>query len=63
MSLTHKTAELRRLVEEMVYQSRKVDDQTANGPHVDVSCQELRLLEHLQVRARLRRLTPLVSPL
>src|SRR5262245_49224816 len=46
-ALDRKTNELRRLVEDMLYQFRLVDDNTANGPHVDLSCQELRLVEHL----------------
>jgi DNA-binding MarR family transcriptional regulator len=45
--LDRKTNELRSLVEDMLFQFRKVDDQTANGPHVDLSVQELRLVEHL----------------
>src|SRR6516164_1357567 len=46
-SLDRMTTELRRLVEDMLYQFRKFDDTTANGPHVDLSCQELRLVEYL----------------
>jgi DNA-binding MarR family transcriptional regulator len=45
--LERKTNELRSLVEDMLFQFRKVDDKTANGPHVDLSGQELRLVEHL----------------
>lgn len=39
--------ELRRLVEEMLQQFRRLDAATANGPHVDLSQQELRLVELL----------------
>jgi DNA-binding MarR family transcriptional regulator len=45
--LDRKTAELRRLVEDMLYQFRKFDDKTANRPHVDLSCRELCLVEYL----------------
>src|SRR5436305_10493000 len=46
-ALEQRTNELRRLVQDMLYQFRQVDDTTANGPHVDLSGQELRLVEHL----------------
>jgi len=46
-ALDRKTTELRALVQDMLHQFRKVDAQTANGPHVDLSGQELRLVQYL----------------
>ena len=45
--LDRKTADLRDIVEDILYQFRLLDANTANGPHVDLTCQELRLVEHL----------------
>jgi|SRR5579884_1491706 len=45
--LDRKTTELRRLVDDMLYQFRKFDDKTANRPHVDLSAQEVCLVEYL----------------
>ncbi len=42
-----KVADLRALIEEILQQSRRLDAEYANGPHVDLSEQELRLVEHL----------------
>lgn len=45
--LTQRAHDLRDVVEEILDQYRTVDEASANGPHADLSCQELRLVEHL----------------
>lgn len=46
-SLDRQLVELRGLVEDLLLQFRLLDVATANGPHVDLSQQELRLVEFL----------------
>jgi len=46
-ALDRQLQELRGLVEDMLQQFRLLDAATANGPHVDLSQQELRLVEYL----------------
>jgi DNA-binding MarR family transcriptional regulator len=45
--LDQKAADLRREVDDIVHQFDVLDNLAANGPHVDLSCQELRLVEFL----------------
>jgi len=45
--LDRKAKDLRDVVQDIMYQFRVVDGACANGPHADLSTQELRLLEHL----------------
>lgn len=45
--LERQLQELRGLVEDVLQQFRVLDEATANGPHVDLSLQELRLIEYL----------------
>jgi len=47
MTLDHNATDLRGLVEDILFQFRKLDSATVNGPHAELSCQELRLVEHL----------------
>jgi DNA-binding MarR family transcriptional regulator len=46
-ALDRKASELRLVVEEMVSQVRLVNAIAANGPHAELSMQELMLVEHL----------------
>lgn len=46
-SIDRQVQELRGLVEDMLQQFRVVDEATANGPHIELSMQELRLVEYL----------------
>ncbi len=46
-NLEHKAADLRRVVDDIVHQFEVLDNLAANGPHVELSCQELRLVEFL----------------
>src|SRR5689334_8518600 len=46
-SLDRKADELRLLVGNIVEQFRLLDAVAAEGPHVELSCQELTLVEHL----------------
>jgi DNA-binding MarR family transcriptional regulator len=46
-SLDRKATELRHVVEDIVYQVRIVNAAAANGPHAELSAQELALVEHL----------------
>jgi DNA-binding MarR family transcriptional regulator len=46
-TLDRNAEELRAVVEDILYQFRLLDTATANGPHVELSCQELRVVEHL----------------
>jgi DNA-binding MarR family transcriptional regulator len=45
--LDRKAKDLRDVVQEIMFQFRVVDGACANGPHADLSTQELRLLEYL----------------
>ena len=45
--LDRKVADLRDLVAETVRQHQVVDEAVANGPHIDLTCPELRLAEYL----------------
>ena len=53
-------AELRTLVEEFLHRFREVDTAAANGPHADLSLQEVRVVEHLGDR-RLARMAELAG--
>ncbi|MFO0970677.1 MAG: MarR family transcriptional regulator [Gemmataceae bacterium] len=46
-SIDRQLQELRTLVEDMLQQFRLLDAATVNGPHVDLSLQELRVVEFL----------------
>ena len=46
-TLDERTAELRQTVEVVLHQFRKLDHTTINGPHLDLSTQELRVVEYL----------------
>ena len=46
-ALDQNAEDLRAVVEDILYQFRLLDTATANGPHVELSCQELRVVEHL----------------
>jgi MarR family 2-MHQ and catechol resistance regulon transcriptional repressor len=46
-SLDRKATELRHVVEDIVQQVRVVNAAAANGPHADLSAQELTMVEHL----------------
>jgi len=45
--LDRKATELRDVVEDILHQFQIVDAAVADGPHVDLSCKELRVVEHL----------------
>jgi MarR family 2-MHQ and catechol resistance regulon transcriptional repressor len=45
--LDRKAADLRDLVQEIVRQVKIVDEAICHGPHMELSCQELRLVEYL----------------
>jgi DNA-binding MarR family transcriptional regulator len=45
--LSHRVAELSGLVQDITQQFQMLDAATANGPHADLSVQELRLVEFL----------------
>jgi MarR family 2-MHQ and catechol resistance regulon transcriptional repressor len=47
MTLDRNATDLRALVEEILFQFRKLDTGIANGPHAYLSCQELRVVEYL----------------
>src|SRR5262245_56043624 len=46
-SLNRRAQDLRDLVAEILSQFRLVDEASANGPHVELSIQDLRVVEHL----------------
>lgn len=46
-ALERKATELHGLVQDMLYQFRLVEAASANGPHADLSMQELRVVEYL----------------
>jgi DNA-binding MarR family transcriptional regulator len=46
-TLDRRAVELRNVVQEILNQFQFVNAEVANGPHVDLSCQELRLVEHI----------------
>ena len=46
-SLDRNATELRRLVQDFLHRFREVDANAANGPHADLSMQELRVVERL----------------
>src|SRR5437870_4110431 len=52
-NLDRNAEDLRAIVEDILYQFRLLDTATANGPHVELSCQELRMVEHLGDRGPL----------
>lgn len=45
--LETRAAELRAVIQDVVHQFRVVDSVAINGPHSDLTLQELRLLEHI----------------
>jgi DNA-binding MarR family transcriptional regulator len=47
MTLDQRVMDLRDLVEDILYQFRKFDAATADGPHVELNCKELWLVEFL----------------
>lgn len=46
-TLHRKVMDLRETVEQILYQFRLMDTISTNGPHVHLSCQEIRLVEFL----------------
>ena len=46
-TLDRNAHELRTLVEDILHQFRVLDTAAAHGPHIDLSCQELRVVERL----------------
>jgi DNA-binding MarR family transcriptional regulator len=46
-SLDRRASELRQVVDDIIHQVRIVNAACANGPHADLSAQELNLVEHL----------------
>src|SRR4051794_32745657 len=46
-AVDRRAVELRTIVQEILNQFQYINAEVADGPHVDLSCQELRLVEHI----------------